>query len=97
LQAEYLKEYGALLERHLNRTVLEHFPQQAWKKLDEPEMIDEPDLGAYVFIKTKENVAFDNGTADNPDLQQFAEGTCLIVRYNRIRELFLNNQVEFLM
>jgi hypothetical protein len=85
------------LERHLNRTVLDHFPQDVWKKLDDPEMIDEPDLDTYVFIKTRENVVIDSGTEDNPGLQQHAAGTCLIVLYKRIRDLLLEEKVELLM
>ena len=96
-EVEYLKGYGSLLESHLHRTVLDHFPQDAWKKLDSPEMIDEPDLDTYVFIKTKDDVAIDNGTPDNPDFQQHDKGTCLIVRYSRIRDLFVQGKVQLLM
>lgn len=85
------------MESHLNRTVLDHFPQDVWKKLDAPEMIDEPDLDTYVFCKVKDDVAIDNGTVDRPNLQQHSEGTCLIVRYNKIRELLLEERVELLM
>jgi GINS complex subunit 4 len=96
-QVTYLKEYGALLERHLKRTVLDHFPQEVWKKLDEPEMIDEPDLDTYVFIKTRENVVIDSGTEDNPGLRQHAPDTCLIVLYKRIQKLLMDKKVELLM
>lgn len=81
----------------MNRTVLDHFPQDAWKQLDAPEMIDEPDLDTYVFIKTRENVVIDNGMEYDPGLHQHAAGTCLIVRYKRIRELLLDEKVELLM
>jgi len=93
-----LKGYGTLLERHLSRTVLDHFPQDAWKKLDAPDMIDEPDLGTYVFVKAKDEggIVIDNGTPDNPDLQRHDAGACLIVRYNKIRNHFLRDQVELL-
>jgi hypothetical protein len=85
-----LKEYGALIERHFRRTVLDHFPQDVWKKLDEPEMIDSPDLDTYVFIRTKESVLIDEETALHE------AGTSLIVQYNRVRDLFLKGKVELL-
>ena len=89
-QVAYLKQYGAMVERHLRRTVLDHFPQDVWKKLDEPEMIDEPDLDTYVFVQTKEHLTI-------PDsLDSYKAGTSLIVRYSRIRDLFLQGKVELL-
>jgi len=65
------------MERHLRTTVLDHFPQDVWRKLDEPEMIDEPDLDAHVFIKVKETVAIDIGTTESPELRQHPEGSCI--------------------
>lgn len=83
------------------RTVLDHLPQDVWKNLDEPGMIDEPDLETYVFIKTKENVSIlvgnDDDGDDEPMLQQHEAGSCLIVRYNLIRDLFMDDKVELLM
>jgi len=96
-EVEYLRGYGSLLERHLHRTVLDHFPQDAWKKLDAPEMIDEPDLDTYVFVKSTEDVEIDNGTPDHPDYQRHVKGTCLIVRYSKIRDLFVERKVKLLM
>ena len=86
-----------LLERHLHRTVLDHFPQDAWKKLDAPEMIDKPNLETYVFVKALDDVAIDNGTKDVPDIQHHEGGTCLIVRYSRVRDLFLQDKLELLL
>jgi hypothetical protein len=68
-------------------------PKDAWKKLDAPEMIDEPDLNQYVFCKVNNTVEIDNG--NGVDLQE--PGTCLIARYNTIRDFILNRQVELLM
>jgi hypothetical protein len=48
-----------MIERHFRRKVTGHFPQEIWKKLDEPEMIDAPDLDTYVFIRTKESGLID--------------------------------------
>jgi hypothetical protein len=96
-QVSFLKQYNATLKDHLRRTVLDHFPQDVWKQLDAEDMIDEPDMNTYVFIKAKEYVTIDNGTEDNPDLQAHEEGACLIVRYSRIRDLLLEEKVELLM
>jgi hypothetical protein len=80
-----------MVEKHLRRTVLDHFPQDAWKKLDEPDMIDQPDLETYVFIRTKEDVEIE----DNEPF--FAEaGSSLIVQYSRVRDLYLKGKVELL-
>lgn len=94
-QLEFLKQYLSLVDGHLHRTVLDHFPQEAWKKLDAPEMIDEPDLDAYVFVRTKERVIVDRDAIDDEDPHE--KGTCLIVRYARVRDLFLQDKVELLL
>ena len=85
------------MERHLRTTVLDHFPQDVWRKLDEPEMIDEPTLDTHVFIKAKETVDINMGTKENPVLRQHPEGSCIIVQYSWIRDLFLEGKVELLM
>lgn len=77
--------------------MLNHVAQEAWKKLDEPEMIDKPDLETYVFIRTNEPVAIDNGTEEEPELQHHEEGVCLIVQYNKVRQLLLDNKAMLLM
>jgi GINS complex subunit 4 len=114
LQAEYLKTYLKLLEGHLHKTVLDHFPpQQVWKTLDAPEMIDEPDLSTYVFCRSKEDVTIVDGDRDQAHTSRYddtddfdrdaaasyraAAGACLIVRYSRVRDLFLQGKIELLM
>lgn len=77
-----------MVEKHLRRTVLDHFPQDVWKKLDEPDMIDEPDLETYVFIRTKDNVEIDEVAAE--------AGSSYIVQYDRVRDLFRKGKVELL-
>jgi DNA replication complex GINS protein SLD5 C-terminus len=58
-----LQEYGLLLEGHLQQTVTNHFPQEAWKALDEPHMITPPStwLQGYVFCHVKESCTIDIG------------------------------------
>jgi DNA replication complex GINS protein SLD5 C-terminus len=111
-----LRTYLKLLEGHLHKTVLDHFPpQQVWKTLDAPEMIDEPDLSTYVFCRSKEDVTIADGDGDGDrahpirydDTDDFdrdaaasyraAAGVCLIVRYSRVRNLFLQGKIELLM
>lgn len=79
----------------MRRTVLDHFPQDVFKQLDEPDMIDEPDLDTYVFIRCMEDVLIDNANDKSPPEMQ-EKGSVLIVRYSRIRDLFLEHKVELL-
>jgi hypothetical protein len=85
-----LKEYGAMMERHMRCTVLDRFPQDVWKKLDEPEMIDQPDLDTYVFIKCISDVVIP------AEEHRSVAGTFLIVRYSRVRDFILEGKVELL-
>mmetsp|Transcript_31728 Transcript_31728/g.57444 ORF Transcript_31728/g.57444 Transcript_31728/m.57444 type:complete len:274 (-) Transcript_31728:80-901(-) len=103
-EIDYLKEYGQLTERHLRRTVLDHLPKDAWKKLDEPEMIDTPNLDQFVFCKVLETVEIDNhdaqGNDDDDDedgIQEHKAGSCLIARYSAIRDLVLKGKIEMLL
>lgn len=109
-QRLYLRQYGELLEKHYRRTVLNHLPKEAWKKLDEPEMIDSPDLEQFVFCRVVETVQIDvrgelsalNEDLDNEDefgdnIQEHAAGSYLIVMYKQIRDLVLDGKVELLM
>ena len=89
-----MKEYGAAVERHFEITVTNHFPQECWKKLDSPEMIDEPDLDKFVFLRCLEDIVVDND--ENGDSQAHAAGACLIVRYRRVRDLCLQGKVELM-
>ena len=63
-EVAYLKSYGGLVERHLSRTVLNQMPKEAWRKLNEPDMIDRPDLDAYVFCRVLETVEVDSSVGD---------------------------------
>eukprot|EP00580_Thalassiosira_gravida_P016491 CAMPEP_0201657740 /NCGR_PEP_ID=MMETSP0494-20130426/880_1 /ASSEMBLY_ACC=CAM_ASM_000839 /TAXON_ID=420259 /ORGANISM="Thalassiosira gravida, Strain GMp14c1" /LENGTH=343 /DNA_ID=CAMNT_0048134633 /DNA_START=15 /DNA_END=1046 /DNA_ORIENTATION=+ len=58
-ETAYLRAYGELLEKHYRRTVLDHLPKKAWKSLDEPEMIDSPNLEQFVFCRVLETVDID--------------------------------------
>jgi hypothetical protein len=85
-----LKEYGAAMERHLYRTVLDHIPQDAFKNLYEPNMIDKPDFDQYVFV------ACTKDTRIGPVAEKKA-GDYLIVRYGQIRDNYLRGEVEMIM
>lgn len=78
------------MERHLHRTVLDHFPQDAFKNLYEPNMIDKPNLDQYVFVTCTKD------TKIRPAAEKKA-GDYLIVRYGQIRENYLRGEVEMLM
>ena len=88
LQVAFLKEYGAAVERHFKVTVTNHFPQDVWKQLDAPDMIDEPDLDKFVFLRCLEDIVVED---DEGDTQLHTADTCLIMRYRRVRELCLHD------
>lgn len=98
-----MKQYGKLTERHVRRTVLDHLPKDAWKKLDAPEMIDTPNMDEFVFCKVNETVEIDNhdplGDDDDEEegIQQHKAGSCLIARYSAIQELVLAGKIEMLL
>ena len=85
-EVAYLKRYGALLEDHLRRTVLDRIPE-AWQNLDDPHMVDTPDYDAYHFWLVKEPIAI-------RDMEQQDEGTCLVARYSDMVEAFREGSVE---
>jgi hypothetical protein len=82
-----------LLEKHLHRTVLNHLPQDAWRKLDEPHMIDEPNLDQHVFCRLKEKMVI----GEQAEAQEFDQDACLIAKYSTIQPLVLEGKVELLM
>lgn len=111
MQINYLKQYGGLIEHHFQRTVLNHLPKDAWKKLNEPGMIEEPDLDAYVFCRVLEAVEIDSALgdkkgdgADDDDedemgdtVQEHAAGSCLIARYATVREHVFDGKITLLL
>jgi hypothetical protein len=71
LQLLFLQDYGLLLEGHLQQTVTNHFPQEAWKALDEPHMISPPSdwLHGYVFCHVQESCTIDSGKTSSSQSQ----------------------------
>lgn len=103
---KYLRQYGELVEKHFRRTVLNHLPKEAWKKLDEPEMIDSPNLEEFVFCRVLEPIQIDVSGDNNEEeggeelidtIQEHGAGSYLIVMYKSIREFVLDGKVELLM
>ena len=74
---------------HLQANVLSHFPQEVWQRVDEPDMIDEPDLNAFVFARVIEPVVI----AGTPRQR---EGACLVTRYARIRDFVLEGKLQLM-
>ena len=85
-----MRDYWAAVQRHLQVTVTDHFPQEVWKQLDDPDMIDEPDLDQFVYSRFLEDAALDDGR------DYFNVGECVVIRYRRIRDLFLLGKVELI-
>lgn len=51
--------------------MLDHLAKKAWKSLDEPEMIDSPDLEQFVFCRVLESVKID--VRGNPNNLGYAD------------------------
>ena len=105
LEVKYLISYGELLEKHLQRTVLNHMPRDSLKKLDEPEMIDSPGLDEYVFCQVMENVIIGSEpSGENEDEldgiggpQEHEAGASLIARYDLVKDLVLEGKIQLLL
>ena len=94
----------------MKRSVTDHLPKEAWKKLDEPEMIVRPNLNSFVFCRVldEEGVSLDNNMGLDVELdstqdsesemyQHFQEGSQIFARYAVVRDLILKGQVELMM
>eukprot|EP00979_Chaetoceros_neogracilis_P014009 scaffold4303_cov242-Chaetoceros_neogracile.AAC.2 len=109
MEIEYHKKYSRLFQSHLERTVTDNLRKEAWRKLDEPEMIDRPNLDTFVFCKVvgEEGIVVDNWEGmtisaeeeeeDELRSQPFDQGAHIFVRYRVVRELVQNGKVELLM
>lgn len=97
-EINYLEEYGKLVERHFERTVLRHLPG-AFRAIDSPEMIDSPDLDEFVFCKILETVELetddgeDDGEYEDGGAQVHESGSSLIVRYRIVKDLIEQGRV----
>mmetsp|Transcript_17962 Transcript_17962/g.25389 ORF Transcript_17962/g.25389 Transcript_17962/m.25389 type:complete len:89 (+) Transcript_17962:3-269(+) len=87
----------------MQRAVTDHLPKNAWKRLDEPSMIDRPDLDTYVFCRVLEPIQIDNfkdlDMGDNDfeeDLQHVKTGSTMFLRYAIIQDLLLEGKVSLL-
>lgn len=82
------------MEKHLRRTVLDHLPQDVWKKLDEPHMITSPDVNKFVFCKALEEVQL---LQEGDGQQAHSKGSCLIARYETVQSMLSEGKMELLM
>lgn len=90
----FLTDFLQLLEGHLQTSVTDHFPQEAWRRLDEPEMIEEPDLDQYVMVRVLEDCTLRKGSEEARTLE--AESN-LIVKYREIRTFLESGALELIM
>jgi hypothetical protein len=86
----FFQDFGELLEKHFHRTVLDHIPKEAWKKLDEPDMIDTPDFNRFVFCRVMQ---------DEVEIgdQYHGQGSYLIARYATVQSHVLEHRIELLL
>lgn len=103
-EASFLKSYGELIEKHFRRAVLDQLPKAAYQKLDDPDMIDTPDLDEYVFCHVLENIIIDptdgkGGIDDDDDEgpQDYEAGSSLIAKYRLVRNLVLEGKVSLML
>lgn len=59
-------------------------------------MIDEPDLDAFVFLRFVQEAELLGSHNSSKDQDYFAAGDCAVVRYRRVRDLFLEGKVELI-
>jgi hypothetical protein len=78
----------------LQTTVTNRFPQDVWRSLDEPDMIDEPDLDQYVMIKVVQDSTLYKGTEEPRSLDA---GSSLIVNYRQIAGFLEAGAVQLLL
>mmetsp|Transcript_34698 Transcript_34698/g.81822 ORF Transcript_34698/g.81822 Transcript_34698/m.81822 type:complete len:289 (+) Transcript_34698:40-906(+) len=87
-EIDYLAAYGAMIHHHLEQTVTHSIPH-AWKELDDPEMIDQPDYEGYHFWLVREAIV------DRDDIEHEA-GSCLVAKFLDMKENMKGNKVELL-
>jgi len=94
----------------MRRTVLNQLPESGgWKKFDEPEMIERPDLNNYICCRILENVEVDNHTGHDlrtghtdedmnlgGNIQELKAGTVYFVRYAVVKDFVEEGKIELL-
>ena len=78
----------------MQTSVTDHFPQEAWRRLDEPEMIEEPGLDQYVMVRVHEDCTLRKGSEEARTLE---EGSNLILNYREIRGLLQSGSLGLIM
>lgn len=87
-EIDYLAAYGAMIHHHLDQTVTNAIPH-AWKGLDDPEMIDQPDYEGYHFWLVREAIV------DRDEIEHEA-GSCLVAKYLDMKENMRASKIELL-
>mmetsp|Transcript_9545 Transcript_9545/g.11779 ORF Transcript_9545/g.11779 Transcript_9545/m.11779 type:complete len:300 (+) Transcript_9545:84-983(+) len=109
-EVAYLQQYGQLIENHFHRSVLDHLPKRIWRNLDDPEMIDKPNLEQYVFCKVVNDVVIDERNKDdrqnqnqlddidddNDEQNEHVAGSSLIGRYSTVRDHIMEGNIILL-
>ena len=92
----------------MRRSVTDHIPKDAWKKLDEADMIDRPNFDNYVFCKVvhKDGVVINNHKGIEIDQDEetngveperhYDSGSCLFARYGVVQDLVAEGKVDLL-
>ena len=78
----------------MQTSVTDHFPLEAWKRLDEPEMIEEPRLDEYVMVRVFEDSTLRKGSEEARTLE---EGSNLIVNYREVRTFLESGALQLIM
>eukprot|EP00553_Chaetoceros_curvisetus_P000225 CAMPEP_0204630042 /NCGR_PEP_ID=MMETSP0717-20131115/19448_1 /ASSEMBLY_ACC=CAM_ASM_000666 /TAXON_ID=230516 /ORGANISM="Chaetoceros curvisetus" /LENGTH=354 /DNA_ID=CAMNT_0051647155 /DNA_START=27 /DNA_END=1091 /DNA_ORIENTATION=- len=78
IEIDHLKTYGALYRGHMERSVTNNFPKEAWKKIDEDEMIQRPNLDTFCFcrvlddqgVQIDSNAGINSQNEDDDDIDE---------------------------
>ncbi|CAK4674431.1 hypothetical protein LEN26_000184 [Aphanomyces euteiches] len=94
-EVEYAQQYHALYVSHCNDLILSKFPEDQ-QKLDEDHMVDAPDLDAFVFCQSTEdigNVQIDDRGAEHVNARKDDRH---VLRYCVIRSLVEQGKMKLL-
>lgn len=88
-----MEGYTRLYKSHLDQTVLDHIPKDAFSRLDDKEMVDKPNLDEYVFVKVIETCRISASDKEN----QYEPGATLITRWSAVQNLFSAKKIQLVL
>lgn len=99
-EKQFLQDFHSLWTEHIEKTVTDHFPQSVWKKLDEPEMVQSPNLDEFCWVRVLQDITLHLSQSqssqydDDVDAHRYNKGSVLVIPYSRVRDLIQEQKVE---